>query len=53
MKIQAINTEKDYQEALSRLEIIFDAEVGTAEGNEARLLSLLIEKYEYEHFPLD
>lgn len=43
MKIKSINTEEDYNEALKRLEIIFDALPNTLEGNEAENLSLLIE----------
>jgi HTH-type transcriptional regulator/antitoxin HigA len=36
-----------------RLENIFDAKKGTTEGDELEILSLLIEKYENEKFPLD
>lgn len=53
MKIKLIKSEKDYQKALSRLEIIFDAEPDTKEGDEAEILSLLIENYENEHFQID
>lgn len=53
MKIKPIKSEKDYQKALSRLEIIFDAEPDTKEGDEAEILSLLIENYENEHFQID
>ena len=40
-------------EALSRLEIIFDAAINTPEGDEAEVLSLLIENYENEQYPID
>jgi HTH-type transcriptional regulator / antitoxin HigA len=53
MKIKPIHTEKDYKEAMSRLEDIFDANPGTKEGDELELLSILIEKYEDEHFPIE
>ena len=53
MKIKPIHTEKDYKEALARLEIIFDANPGTKEGDELELLAILIEKYEDEHFPIE
>lgn len=47
-----LKTESDYESALERLEAIFDAETGTPEGDEAELLTLLIEKYEEVHFPM-
>lgn len=48
-----IKTEEQYQEALDRLEKIFDAKRGTKEGDELELLSVLIEKYENEKYPID
>lgn len=51
--IKPIKTETDYQRALKRLEAIFDAPVDSPEGDEAEILSLLIEKYEDEHYPID
>lgn len=36
--------------ALDRLEVIFDAKINTAEGDELEVLSILIDKYENEHF---
>ena len=53
MKIKPIHTEKDYKEAMVRLEDIFDSNPGTKEGDELELLSILIEKYEDEHFPIE
>lgn len=53
MKLRIIKTEADHEEALARIEEIFDAKPGTAEGNELELLSLLVEKYEEEVFPID
>jgi HTH-type transcriptional regulator/antitoxin HigA len=53
MNIKPIRTEKDYQKALKRLEIIFDALPGTPEGDELDVLALLIEHYENEHFPIE
>jgi len=53
MKLKPIKTEKDYQEALERLEIIFDAQPGTKEGDELEILGILIEKFEDEHFPIE
>lgn len=53
MEIAPIKTTKDYQQALNRLEIIFDAKKGSAEGDELEVLGILIEHYEDEHFPID
>lgn len=47
-----IKTKEDYSNALARIEVIFDAEPGTPEGDEAELLVFLIEKYEDEHYPI-
>jgi HTH-type transcriptional regulator / antitoxin HigA len=52
MEIRVIKTEHDYQQALKRLEVIFDAPVDSPEGDEAEILVLLIEKYEEEHYPI-
>ena len=52
MKIKVIKTEEDYRAALERLEEIFQAPENTPEGDEAELLSVLIEKYEDENFPI-
>ena len=49
MYIKPIKTEKDYEIAMTRLEVIFDAKRGTPEGDELEILSILIEKYENEH----
>ena len=53
MNINLIKTEDDYNRALERLEIIFDAKKGTEEGDELELLGMLIDQYENEHFPID
>lgn len=46
MNINLIKNEKDYNQALERLEVIFDAIKGTREGDELELLGILIERYE-------
>jgi HTH-type transcriptional regulator / antitoxin HigA len=53
MNIIPIKTEQDYQNALQRLEIIFDALPNTPEGDEADILSMLIENYENIHYPIN
>jgi len=52
MNIKVIKNENDYQKALERLEVIFDAPIDSPEGDEAEILSILIEKYEDEHYPI-
>jgi HTH-type transcriptional regulator/antitoxin HigA len=53
MNIKLIKTEVDYQKALKRLEEIFDAKIGTPEGDEADILGLMIDEYEKKHFPIE
>jgi HTH-type transcriptional regulator/antitoxin HigA len=52
MEIKPIKTETDYNQALERLEMIFDAKNGTPEGDELEVLGILIDQYENEHFPI-
>ena len=53
MDIRPIKTEKDYDNALDRLEVIFDAKPNTKEGDEAEILSMLIESFENKHYSID
>jgi len=53
MKIRVIKTEEDYRKALKRLEEIFHSPADTVEGDEAEVLSILIEKFEDEHYPIE
>ncbi|NKI26659.1 transcriptional regulator [Arenibacter sp. 6A1] len=52
MNIKPIRNEEDYQNALDRLEIIFDAKKGSEHGDELEILSILIDRYENEQFPM-
>ena len=52
MILKPIKTESDYNNALARLEVIFDALPDSKEGDEAEILSLLIENYENQHYPI-
>jgi HTH-type transcriptional regulator/antitoxin HigA len=52
MNIKPIKTEEDYNEALERLEVIFDAPENSPEGDEVQILGMLIENYENEHFAI-
>jgi HTH-type transcriptional regulator/antitoxin HigA len=53
MNWKVIKSEKDYQIALKRLEEIFDSKKDSKNGDELELLSLLIDNYENEKFPID
>jgi HTH-type transcriptional regulator/antitoxin HigA len=53
LNINLIKTENDYNQALERLEVIFDSKRGTEEGDELELIGMLIDQYENEHFPID
>lgn len=53
MNIKPIKTKKDYQNALNRLEVIFDAPANSKLGDESEILSLLIENYENEHYKIE
>ena len=52
MRIKPIRNEEDYQNALQRIDEIFDATRGTEEGDELEILAILIDNYENENFPI-
>ena len=52
-EIRVIKTEEAYQNALRELDKVFDAKPGTAEGDHFELLSVLIDLYEQQHFPIE
>ena len=52
-KVKMVHSEAEYQKALSRLEELFDAPMGTAESDEADLWALVIEDYESKHHAID
>ena len=53
MTFKPIKTRKDYQFALERLDQIFDAKMGSKEGDELEVLGILIDNYEKTHYPID
>jgi HTH-type transcriptional regulator/antitoxin HigA len=53
MNIKLIKTDEDYQIALLRLEVIFDAKTGTPESDEADILGLMIDEFEKKHYPIE
>jgi len=53
MNILPLKTNKDYENALKRMELLFDAPAGTPESDEADILALVIDDYERKHFPIE
>ncbi|MDT0645688.1 transcriptional regulator [Zunongwangia sp. F260] len=53
MKITPIKSQEDYEHSLIRMEEIFDASPNSEEGDEAEILSLLIENYENKYHPVE
>jgi len=52
MELKPIKTEADYNKAIERLEMIFDTSPESKEGDEAEILSMLINNYENQHYPI-
>jgi HTH-type transcriptional regulator / antitoxin HigA len=52
MEIKPIKTEKDYQQAIQRIEQLWDAQKDTPEGDELELLVTLAEAWEMKHYPV-
>lgn len=51
--VKLIETEEEYDEAVKRLDALFDAPAGSVEAKEADVLALLINQFEEEHYPID
>ena len=51
--MKLIRTEKEYDKALKRLELIFDSKPKSKNGQEAELLALLIEEYEETNYSIN
>ena len=51
--IKPIRTEKDYAAALSEVERLWGAKLGTPEGDRLDVLATLIDSYEQAHCPVD
>ncbi|MGM0783324.1 MAG: helix-turn-helix domain-containing protein [Pseudomonadota bacterium] len=52
MNIQPIHTDADLERAFARMEELWAADDDTPEADELEVLSILIEKYEDEHYPV-
>lgn len=58
MKTKILRTEQEYNEACERIYNLVNSienpiESNSPEGEEIELLSLLVEKYEQEHYPIE
>ena len=53
MEAKLIKTEADYNEALARMELLFDAKPNSKEFDEAELLITLIEVYEEQQYKIE
>jgi HTH-type transcriptional regulator/antitoxin HigA len=58
MKTKILKTEQEYNEACERIYTLINSnknaiESDSPEGEEMELLSLLVEKYEQEHYPIE
>ena len=53
MTIKPINTEAEYQAALAQIEAFWDAVDGSEEAEQLEVLSMLVEAYEKQHFPIE
>lgn len=53
MNIEPIHTDVDLEQAFARVAVLWDAEAGTSEADELEVLSILIENYEDQHYPME
>jgi HTH-type transcriptional regulator/antitoxin HigA len=53
MNIKPIKNNKDYNKALDRVDELMEAKSGTPDFDELEILSILVEQYEKEHFPIE
>jgi HTH-type transcriptional regulator / antitoxin HigA len=53
MKPKVIKTTLEHTQALAHVEALMDAKPGSPKEAELELWSLLVERYEVEHFPID
>ena len=53
MNISPIETKQDHENALNRIEALWEAQPNTPKGDEFEILATLIHVYENEHCPID
>ncbi len=52
MQIKPIKTEKDYEEALSQIERLWDAKPNTPPGDKLEVLATIVEAYEQKRYQM-
>ena len=52
MDVRPIRTKRDYQAALKEIEALWEARSGTTEADRLEVLTLLVQAYEAEHYPI-
>jgi HTH-type transcriptional regulator/antitoxin HigA len=52
MELKPIRTKAEYKAALHEIEALFDASDKTPEADRLEVLSMLVEKYEAQHYPI-
>lgn len=53
MNPKVIKNNREYEAALSRIDVLMDARKGSPEEDELELWSILVERYEDNHQPID
>ena len=53
MELRPIRSKREHQAALKKAEALWNAPDGTPEADRLEVLTLLIEAYEREHFPIE
>ncbi len=52
MKLKPIKNDKELEKALEQINLLWEAKANTDERDELEVLSMLVEKYEEEHYPI-
>ena len=52
MELKPIRNKKEHQAALKEIETLWSAKDGSPAADRLEVLSLLVERYEQEHFPI-
>ena len=53
MTLRPIRTKREHQAALKKIEALWEARRGSPEADRLEVLTLLVEAYECEHYPIE
>jgi HTH-type transcriptional regulator / antitoxin HigA len=53
MELKRIETESEYNSALTRIDELFDARPGSPEAKELDELAIIVNEYEENHYPIE